>query len=81
ERAYAGPATAEVPADLLAAVAAEPRAQATFDSLTSQNRYALVYRLGTIKRAETRRRRIAEFVAMLARGETIYPQGGHRAEP
>ena len=72
--AYAGPATAEVPADLAAAIAAEPRAQAMFDILTSQNRYALIYRLNSVKRPETRARRIAEFVAMLARGETIHPQ-------
>ena len=45
-----------------------------FDVLTSQNRYALLYRLATAKREETRARRIAQFVAMLSRGETFYPQ-------
>lgn len=74
EAAYAGPATAEVPADLLAAVAAEPRAQAMFDVLTSQNRFALISRLADAKRPETRARRIASFVDMLAKGETPYPQ-------
>lgn len=74
ERAYAGPATAVVPEDLRAAIAANPAAQAMFDVLTSQNRFALIYRLGTVKRAETRERKIAEFVAMLSRGETFYPQ-------
>jgi uncharacterized protein YdeI (YjbR/CyaY-like superfamily) len=42
--------------------------------LTSQNRYAITYRVGQAKRAETRANRIAEFVAMLERGETIHPQ-------
>ena len=42
--------------------------------LTRTNRYALVHRLATVKRAETRERRIGELVAVLARGETVYPQ-------
>ena len=74
EAAYAGPATIEVPPDLAAALAAEPAAQQMFGRLTSQNRYAILFRLGNAKRAGTRERRIAQFVAMLARGETIYPQ-------
>jgi uncharacterized protein YdeI (YjbR/CyaY-like superfamily) len=45
-----------------------------FDVLTKTNRFALTHRLGAVKRAETRERKIAEFVAMLARGETPYPQ-------
>ncbi|SCL29165.1 Uncharacterized conserved protein YdeI, YjbR/CyaY-like superfamily, DUF1801 family [Micromonospora rhizosphaerae] len=72
--AYAGQSSADVPADLAAALAAEPRAREMFDILTAQNRYAVIYRIGTAKRAETRQRRIAQFVAMLARGETLYPQ-------
>ena len=74
ERAYAGPATAEVPADLAEAIAADPRAQAMFDVLTSTNRFALIHRLNAVKRAETRSRKIAQFVEMLARQETPYPQ-------
>ena len=74
EAAYAGPASIEVPPDLGAALAAEPKAQALFEKLTQQNRYAILYRVTTAKRPETRRRRIEEFVAMLARGETPYPQ-------
>jgi uncharacterized protein YdeI (YjbR/CyaY-like superfamily) len=74
EAAYAGPASIEVPPDLAAALAAQPRAQAMFDILTSQNCYAILYRIGSAKRADTRARRIEQFVAMLARGETIYPQ-------
>ncbi|GAA4605239.1 uncharacterized protein YdeI (YjbR/CyaY-like superfamily) [Actinoplanes octamycinicus] len=72
--AYAPVSQAEVPADLLAAIAAVPAAQAMFDVLTKTNRYALIHRVNSVKRAETRERKIAEFVAMLARHETIYPQ-------
>ncbi|MCF0095417.1 YdeI family protein [Micromonospora sp. MH99] len=72
--AYAPPSEAEAPADLLAAIAAEPAAQAMFDVLTKTNRFALIYRLNAVKRAETRERKIGEFVAMLARHETVYPQ-------
>ena len=74
ERAYAGPATAEVPPDLAAAIAANPDAQAMFDVLTSTNRFAMIHRLNAVKREETRTRKIGEFVAMLARQETLYPQ-------
>jgi uncharacterized protein YdeI (YjbR/CyaY-like superfamily) len=74
ERAYASPSNAEVPSELVEAIAAEPRAQAMFDVLTAANRYALIYRLTTVKREETRQRKIREFVAMLARHETFYPQ-------
>jgi len=72
--AYAGPATIEVPPELRAALAAEPKAQAMFATLNSQNRYAILHRLATAKLAETRARRIERFVSMLARGETVYPQ-------
>ncbi|SBT44178.1 Uncharacterized conserved protein YdeI, YjbR/CyaY-like superfamily, DUF1801 family [Micromonospora narathiwatensis] len=81
DAAYAGQATAEVPADLAAALAAEPRARAMFDILTAQNRYAVLYRLAAAKRADTRRRRLAEFVAMLARGETVHPQRRRLGDP
>jgi uncharacterized protein YdeI (YjbR/CyaY-like superfamily) len=74
EAAYAGPASIEVPDDLLAALSADPRAQAMFETLTSANRYAILYRIGNAKKSETRSRRIAQFVEMLARGETIHPQ-------
>jgi len=72
--AYAGPAGARVPDDLAAALAAEPKAQAMFGRLTSQNRYSILHRIEAVKRPETRARKIAEFVAMLARGETVHPQ-------
>ena len=72
--AYAPPSEAVVPDDLLAAIAAVPAAQAMFDVLTKANRFALIHRLGSVKRAGTRERKIVEFVAMLARHETFYPQ-------
>jgi uncharacterized protein YdeI (YjbR/CyaY-like superfamily) len=63
-----------VPADLATALAAEPRAKANFEILSSQNRYAVLYRIHSAKRSDTRTRRIEDFVAMLARGETLHPQ-------
>lgn len=74
ERAYAGQAQAEVPADLAAALAGSPAAAATFAALTAQNRYAMIYRLAALRRAETRERRVREYVEMLERGETLHPQ-------
>jgi uncharacterized protein YdeI (YjbR/CyaY-like superfamily) len=74
EAAYSGQATMEVPTDLVAALSAEPAAQAMFEILTSQNRYAVLLRIEGAKRADTRARRIERFVAMLARGETPHPQ-------
>jgi uncharacterized protein YdeI (YjbR/CyaY-like superfamily) len=72
--AYAGSKDFEVPPDLEAALAADPKAQKMFDTLNSQNRFAVLYRTTTAKKPETRAKRIVTFVAMLARGETIYPQ-------
>jgi uncharacterized protein YdeI (YjbR/CyaY-like superfamily) len=80
DAAYAGQATAEIPADFAAALAGEPRARLLFEGLTSQNRYALLYRLQTARRADTRARRIERFVDMLARGETIHPQRDQRGQ-
>lgn len=74
DAAYGGQADIDVPADLATALTAKPEAQAMFDVLTGQNRYAVLYRLQNAKRADTRARRIEQFVAMLARGDTIYPQ-------
>lgn len=74
ERAYAGPATIEVPADLTDALAASPKAQAWFDVLTSGNRFAILYRIHGAKRPETRARWIATFVEQLSQGVTPNPQ-------
>jgi uncharacterized protein YdeI (YjbR/CyaY-like superfamily) len=72
--AYPGQASIEVPADLTAALRTDPAAQAMFDVLTSQNRYAVLLRISQAKRTDTRARRIERFVGMLARGETPHPQ-------
>jgi uncharacterized protein YdeI (YjbR/CyaY-like superfamily) len=72
--AYAGQATAEAPEDLRAALEADPAAAARFAELDRTNRYAILFRIGAVKRAETRARKIEEYVAMLARGETLYPR-------
>ena len=76
ERAYDSPKTAEVPADLRAALDADPAAAEFFAGLDSINRYAILHRLQEAKKPETRARRIEKFVAMLARGETLYPRRG-----
>ena len=73
DAAYDAPSTATVPDDLQAALDANPAATEFFAGLDRQNRYAILHRIQTAKRAETRARRIATFVAMLARGERLYP--------
>jgi uncharacterized protein YdeI (YjbR/CyaY-like superfamily) len=74
ERAYAGARAAVVPTDLARALAEAPRARAFFEALDAANRYAILYRVETAKRPETRERRIRTFVEMCARGETLHPQ-------
>lgn len=74
DAAYAGPATATPSPEFLAAVARVPAAQATWDILTSQNRFAIYHRLNGLKTQAGKDRRAAAFVDMLARGETPYPQ-------
>ncbi len=78
ESAYASQASAAVPEDLAAALKGNPLAQAMFEQLTSANRYAVLYRVTTAKKAATRRKRIGQLVEMLSRGETFHPQ---RARP
>jgi uncharacterized protein YdeI (YjbR/CyaY-like superfamily) len=72
DAAYAPASTAEVPPDLQSAFDASPEAAAFFATLKGANRYAVLYRVSTAKKPETRAKRIAEFVAMLQRGETIH---------
>jgi uncharacterized protein YdeI (YjbR/CyaY-like superfamily) len=73
DAAYAGQRTATIPEDLQRALDANPRAREFFATLNSQNRYAVIYRVGDAKRPETRARRIAQFVEMLANGEKLHP--------
>jgi uncharacterized protein YdeI (YjbR/CyaY-like superfamily) len=65
----------EFPADLMAAIEAEPKARKLFATLTAQNRFAIAFRTHNMKTAAGRSRKIADLVAMLARGETPYPNG------
>ena len=74
DAAYAGQANMEVPPDLASALAATPKAKAMFAKISAANRYSILYRIATAKRSDTRQRRIEQFVAMLARGETIHPE-------
>ena len=69
-----------VPDDLQKALDANPAALAMFEKLSSQNRFAVLFRIGNVKRAETRERKIAGFVTDLAAGRTIYPQNPKRVE-
>jgi uncharacterized protein YdeI (YjbR/CyaY-like superfamily) len=73
DRAYDSPGTVTVPADLHAALDAHPEARAFFETLKGTNRFAILYRIQTAVKPETRARRIAEFVAMLQRRETLHP--------
>jgi uncharacterized protein YdeI (YjbR/CyaY-like superfamily) len=72
DAAYAPASKAEVPPDLQAALNKSPRAAAFFSTLTGANRYAILYRIGAVKKPETRARKIASFIAMLERHETVH---------
>lgn len=74
DRAYDSGRQMKIPADLQAAIDAEPKAKAMLATLSAQNRYALAFRTHNMKTEAGRRRKIESLVAMLARGETIYPQ-------
>jgi uncharacterized protein YdeI (YjbR/CyaY-like superfamily) len=73
DAAYDSHSTATVPADFQAALASNPEANSFFATLNSQNRYAMLFRIQTAKKAETRARRIQEFIGMLERHEKLYP--------
>jgi uncharacterized protein YdeI (YjbR/CyaY-like superfamily) len=72
DAAYAPASTIAVPDDFAAALAKEPKAQQFFETINAANRYAILYRIESVKKPETRARNIAKFVAMLARGETLH---------
>ena len=63
-----------MPEDLQRELDARPAAAAAFEELSAQNRYAILYRLEDARSAETRARRLAEYVRMLEAGETLHPQ-------
>jgi uncharacterized protein YdeI (YjbR/CyaY-like superfamily) len=72
DAAYAPASKAQVPADLQAALDQNPEAAAFFATLTGANRYAILYRIETVKKRETRARKIATFIGMLERHETVH---------
>jgi uncharacterized protein YdeI (YjbR/CyaY-like superfamily) len=74
DRAYRAGKDMKIPADLQAAIDAEPKAKAMLAKLTEQNRFALAFRTHNMKTEAGRKKKIETFVAMLKRGETIYPQ-------
>lgn len=78
QSAYSGQANMQIPDDLAQALKANPVAAEMFDQLDSANRYAIVYRLNTVKRPTTRDRKLAEYVAMLTRGEAFHPRKPER---
>jgi uncharacterized protein YdeI (YjbR/CyaY-like superfamily) len=73
EAAYASPSQAAVPDDFQAALDANERAKTFFAKLNSQNRYAILHRIQIVKKAETRARRIEQFIQMLEKNEKVYP--------
>ncbi len=72
DAAYASSSTFEESAEFLAALAQSSEASRFYSTLTRANRYAFYYRLHNVKKQETKRKKIAEFVAMLERGETFH---------
>ena len=81
ESAYDGARSSSVPADLAAAFARDARALAFFEALDGANRYAILYRVQTAKKPETRAERITRFVAMCARHEAIHERRQTKAGP
>ena len=71
--AYDSPSRATVPSDFQTALDANPRAAAFFKTLDRANRYAVLWRIQTVRKAETRVRKIEQFISMLERGEKIHP--------
>lgn len=76
DRAYGSGKGLPIPDDLQAAIDASPKARAMLPRLTEQNRFALAFRIHNLKTEAGRKKKIATFVEMLERGETIYPQKG-----
>jgi uncharacterized protein YdeI (YjbR/CyaY-like superfamily) len=81
DQAYDSPKTAQVPADLAQALKANAKAAAFFATISGANRYAILWRVQTAKKAETRAKRIALFVSMLAKGQTLHPPAKKLSTP
>ncbi|KAL6871726.1 bacteriocin-protection, YdeI or OmpD-associated domain-containing protein [Trichoderma longibrachiatum] len=71
DRAYAGPATMEVPADFEDALAGDEAARTAFQGLSKAQRYSFLWSIQTAVKKETRQRKIKEFVGLLAEGKTL----------
>ena len=80
DAAYLGPRTITVPDDLAQALAANPAAANFFAAISSVNRYAILYRISTVKRPETRAKKISQYVEMLAEHKTIHPDSAGQAQ-
>lgn len=78
DAAYASASKAEVPPELQIALDNNPRAADFFKTISSQNRYAILFRIATAKKAETKAKRIGEFVAMLERHQVLHPKTGSK---
>jgi uncharacterized protein YdeI (YjbR/CyaY-like superfamily) len=72
DTAYDSARTATVPSDFQAALDASSEAKAFFETLNKANRYAVLWRIQTVKKAETRVRKITQFIEMLERKEKIH---------
>jgi uncharacterized protein YdeI (YjbR/CyaY-like superfamily) len=73
EAAYSSASTSTMPDDLQQALNSNPKAKQFFATLNSQNRYAILFRIQNVKKAETRARKITQFIDMLNSGKKIYP--------
>ena len=73
DAAYDSHGTAVPPSDFQTALNKSAKANAFFATLNSQNRYAILFRIQTAKKIETRQKRIQKFVKMLAKHEKLYP--------
>jgi uncharacterized protein YdeI (YjbR/CyaY-like superfamily) len=81
DAAYQSQGKAEPPSDLLTALAQNAKAKRCFETLDRANRHAIIYRVNDAKRPETRSKRIAQYVKMLARGETLHPAKAKKSTP
>lgn len=81
EGAYSGQAAARPPAELTAALQGNRAAGAAYERLNATNRYAMYYRIHTLKRQESKTRKVAEFIAMLERGQAPFAQPGFAEAP
>lgn len=76
-----GTKTSDTPPDLIAAIQASPKARAMYETLSAQNRFALTFRTLAMKTEAGRKKKIATFVTMLERGETLHPNGSGPRKP